>query len=126
MFTVPVCLQVLGVGAAVLGDMSSRPNWGLNELDFVFSTLIVGSIMNFSLMYLLAPTGAKAGAALPKNLIAKLFDERTLTKMGAPGGHIFEKGYSFSGRAINLLYKTVMFGTIGFLAGLAGTPSWLL
>ena len=77
-------------------------------------------------MYLLAPTGAKAGAALPKNLIAKLFDERTLTKMGAPGGHIFEKGYSFSGRAINLLYKTVMFGTIGFLAGLAGTPSWLL
>lgn len=119
-FTVLMLLQVLGVGAAVLGDMSSRPNWGLNELDFVFSTLIVGSIMNFALMYLLAPTGAKAGAALPKGLIAKLFDERTLTKMGAPGGHIFEKGFSMGGRAINLMYKTVMFGTIGFIAGLAG------
>ena len=48
--------QVIGVGAAVAGDMASRPNYGLNELDFVFSTLIVGSLMNFSLMYLLAPT----------------------------------------------------------------------
>ena len=124
-FTLHALPQVLGVGAAVLGDMSSRPNWGLNELDFVFSTLIVGSIMNFSLMYLLAPTGAKANAALPKNLIAKLFDERTLTKMGAPGGHIFEKGFTFGGRAINLMYKTVMFGTIGFIAGLAGMPSLL-
>ncbi|KAI7738219.1 hypothetical protein M8C21_003101, partial [Ambrosia artemisiifolia] len=30
--------QVVGVGAAVLGDMATRPNFGLNELDFVFST----------------------------------------------------------------------------------------
>jgi hypothetical protein len=36
------CLpQVIGVGASVIGDMSSRPNWGLNELDFVFSTAVV-------------------------------------------------------------------------------------
>lgn len=34
-------LQVIGVGFAVLGDMSSRPNWGLSELDFVLSTLMV-------------------------------------------------------------------------------------
>jgi Protein RETICULATA-related len=119
-----ILLQILGVGAAVVGDMSSRPNWGLNELDFVFSTLIVGSIMNFSLMYLLAATGAKATAAMPKNLLARLFDERTLTRMGAPGGHIFEKGFSFGGRAINLMYKTAMFGTIGFFAGLAGVLSF--
>lgn len=39
----PTCvLQVIGVGASVIGDMSSRPNWGLNELDFVFATLVVG------------------------------------------------------------------------------------
>ncbi|KAK9862835.1 hypothetical protein WJX84_007917 [Apatococcus fuscideae] len=48
--------QVIGVGAAVIGDMSSRPYWGIYELDFVFSTLVVGSIVNFSLMYFLAPT----------------------------------------------------------------------
>jgi hypothetical protein len=27
----------------VIGDMSSRPNWGLNELDFVFATLVVST-----------------------------------------------------------------------------------
>lgn len=27
-----------------------------NELDFVFSTIVVGSIVNFSLMYMSAPT----------------------------------------------------------------------
>lgn len=113
-------MQILGVGAAVLGDMSSRPNWGLNELDFVFSTLIVGSLMNFSLMYLLAPTGAAAGR-LPGNPFSRLFDERSLTRMGAPGGHIFERGFSLQGRALNLVFKTVMFGVIGFIAGLAGT-----
>ncbi|KAF8751279.1 hypothetical protein HU200_012156 [Digitaria exilis] len=48
--------ELVGVTACVLGDMASRPNFGLNELDFVFSTLVVGSILNFVLMYLLAPT----------------------------------------------------------------------
>lgn len=114
-------LQIIGVGAAVLGDMSTRPNWGLNELDFVFSTLVVGSLMNFALMYLLAPTRSAASGAASKNIIAKLFDERTLTNMGAPGGHIFEAGYSLGGRATNLAVKACMFGVIGFAAGLAGT-----
>ena len=35
--------QIIGVGAAVVGDMSSRPYWGLYELDFVFSTLVVSA-----------------------------------------------------------------------------------
>ena len=51
------------MGAAVVGDMASRPNWGLNELDFVFSTLVVGSILNFTLMYMLAPVAGPAKAA---------------------------------------------------------------
>ena len=29
------------MGAAVLGDMSSRKDWGIHELDFVFSTVVV-------------------------------------------------------------------------------------
>ena len=32
------------MGFAVIGDMSSRPNWGLYELDFVFSTLVVRNL----------------------------------------------------------------------------------
>ncbi len=41
----PVCpsAQVIGVGAAVLGDMSSRKDWGIHELDFVFSTLVASA-----------------------------------------------------------------------------------
>ena len=34
-------VQIIGVAASVIGDMSSRPHWGLYELDFVFSTLVV-------------------------------------------------------------------------------------
>ena len=34
-------VQVIGVGAAVVGDMSTRKDWGIHELDFVFSTIVV-------------------------------------------------------------------------------------
>ena len=40
---------------------------------------------------------------------------------GAPGGHIFEAGFSARGRALNLGVKGAMFGVIGFAAGIAGT-----
>ncbi|KAI3892568.1 hypothetical protein MKW92_044185 [Papaver armeniacum] len=39
--------EIVGVSACVLGDMASCPNFGLNELDFVFLTLVVGSIFEF-------------------------------------------------------------------------------
>lgn len=39
-------MQVIGVGAAVVGDMSSRKDWGIHELDFVFSTLVVGTAVH--------------------------------------------------------------------------------
>jgi len=110
--------QVIGVGAAVSGDMLSRPNYGLDELDFVFSTLIVGSLMNFALMYLLAPT---VGAG-PSNPIMKFVTGETLAKMSAPTGHMFEKGsFSLLQRATTFVYKSVQFGVIGFLAGITGT-----
>jgi hypothetical protein len=52
----------------------------------------VGSIVNFSLMYFLAPTaGASAAGA---NLVQRLFSEQTLLAWGAPGaaGHCFRVG----------------------------------
>jgi len=115
--------QFIGVGACVLGDMSSRPNWGLNELDFVFSTVIVGSIMNFSLMYLLAPTAAAAGAgAAGGSLLQRALSEATLRGWGAPGGNMFEPGnFSAGMRLLNFGYKAGVFGAIGMLAGIFGT-----
>lgn len=43
----------------------------------------VGSILNFSLMYLLAPTVGRGSAS--GGLLAKLFSESTLKSWGAPG-----------------------------------------
>lgn len=104
--------EVVGVGACVLGDMASRPNFGLNELDFVFCTLVVGSILNFSLMYMLAPTSA-AGAVATR--LPGIF-------ASCPGGHMFEPGnFSLIDRAGTFVYKGAQFAVVGFCAGLVGT-----
>ncbi|KAJ9543277.1 hypothetical protein OSB04_022984 [Centaurea solstitialis] len=102
--------EVVGVSACVLGDMASRPNFGLNELDFVFSTLVVGSIMNFTLMYLLAPTMTSASASLP------------FIFANSPTSHMFEPGaYSLMNRLGTFVYKGTVFAAVGFAAGLVGT-----
>ncbi|GFP87392.1 hypothetical protein PHJA_000882900 [Phtheirospermum japonicum] len=101
--------ELVGVSACVLGDMASRPNFGLNELDFVFSTLIVGSILNFVLMYVLAPT------AISSSTVQTLF-------AGSPASHMFEPGpYSLLSRFGTLVYKGTLFAIVGFGAGLVGT-----
>ncbi|KAK3212841.1 hypothetical protein Dsin_017547 [Dipteronia sinensis] len=102
--------QLVGVTACVLGDMASRPNFGLNELDFVFSTLVVGSILNFTLMYLLAPTMASSSQTLP-GIFSK-----------CPTSHMFQPGpYSFINRLGTFVFKGVVFASVGFAAGLVGT-----
>ncbi|KAK1434591.1 hypothetical protein QVD17_00339 [Tagetes erecta] len=102
--------EVVGVSSAVLGDMASRPNFGLNELDFVFSTLVVGSILNFTLMYLLAPTMSSASAGLP-SIFAN-----------CPTGHMFEPGsFTLANRLGTLVYKGTLFAAVGLAAGLVGT-----
>ncbi|MQL98404.1 hypothetical protein Taro_031114 [Colocasia esculenta] len=103
--------ELVGVTACVLGDMASRPNFGLNELDFVFSTLVVGSILNFVLMYLLAPTAASSASAALPGLFAR-----------CPPSHMFEPGtFSLLDRMGTFVYKGALFATVGFAAGLAGT-----
>ncbi|RDX99696.1 Protein RETICULATA-RELATED 3, chloroplastic, partial [Mucuna pruriens] len=102
--------ELVGVSACVLGDMASRPNFGLNELDFVFSTLVVGAILNFTLMYLLAPTMTASASSLPA-----LF-------ASCPKSHMFEPGvYSLLDRFGTLVYKGTIFSVVGFGAGLVGT-----
>ena len=88
--------ELVGVSACVLGDMASRPNFGPNELDFMFSTL-VGSILNFVLMYLLPPTAASAIQTLP---------------------FIFESGpYSLMNGFGTFVYKGTLFAAVGFAVG---------
>ncbi|GLJ42715.1 hypothetical protein SUGI_0885550 [Cryptomeria japonica] len=102
--------EVVGMGSCLIGDMASRPNFGLNELDFVFSTLVVGSIMNFTLMYLLAPTSLVGGQALPGFFSC------------CPPSHMFETGsYGIVERLGTFVYKGALFSVTGFGAGLLGT-----
>ncbi|KAF8403555.1 hypothetical protein HHK36_011659 [Tetracentron sinense] len=102
--------ELVGVSACVLGDMASRPNFGLNELDFVFSTLVVGSILNFVLMYLLAPTMLSSSPNLPTIFAS------------CPTSHMFESGaYSVLDRFGTFVYKGTLFAAVGFAAGLVGT-----
>ncbi|XP_026422469.1 protein RETICULATA-RELATED 3, chloroplastic-like [Papaver somniferum] len=102
--------EIVGVSACVLGDMASRPNFGLNELDFVFSTLVVGSILNFVLMYLLAPTMGSASSSLPAIFAS------------CPQSHMFEPGmFTLLDRFGTFVYKGAVFAAVGFAAGLVGT-----
>lgn len=104
--------ELVGVSACVLGDMASRPNFGLNELDFVFSTLVVGSIMNFTLMYLLAST---ASAGVVAKQLPAIF-------ASCPTSHMFEPGaFTVLERLGTLVYKGAVFATVGLAAGLVGT-----
>ncbi|RAL39215.1 hypothetical protein DM860_002748 [Cuscuta australis] len=104
--------QVVGVGACVAGDMATRTNFGLGELDFVFSTLIVSSILNFLLMYLLAPTQSSTAASRsPPSIFAD-----------CPRSHMFEPGnYGVLRRLGTFAYKGALFAAVGFGAGLVGT-----
>ncbi|KAI5082535.1 hypothetical protein GOP47_0002278 [Adiantum capillus-veneris] len=105
--------EIIGVAASVFGDMSCRPGFGLGELDFVFSNLIVCAIVNFALMYVLAPTSSVAAAS--GGLLPGMF-------ASCPPGHMWEVGaYSFTQRAGTFVYKGALFATVGFGAGLVGT-----
>ena len=70
----------------------------------VIHDLQVGSIVNLSLMYLLAPTAATA-AGKSMGFIERLFSDQILRSWGAPTGHMFERGYPFASRVVNLGYK---------------------
>ncbi|CAJ1948238.1 unnamed protein product [Sphenostylis stenocarpa] len=105
--------ELVGVSAAVVGDMATRPNFGLNELDFVFSTLVVGSILNFILMYLLAPTLSSSSSSC--STLPSLFAR-------CPSSHMFEPGpYGIVERCGTLVYKGGVFALVGLVAGLVGT-----
>lgn len=103
--------ELVGVSAAVAGDMATRPKFGLNELDLVFSTLVVGSILNFILMYLLAPTSCSSSSSTLPWIFAR-----------CPSSHMFEAGpYGSVERLGTLLYKGGVFALVGLGAGLVGT-----
>ena len=65
----------------------------------------VGSILNFSLMYFLAPVASAAAAGSSLGLLQKITGPYFLSKWGAPAGHFFQPGFPASKRLVNFLYK---------------------
>ncbi|OIV98529.1 hypothetical protein TanjilG_12115 [Lupinus angustifolius] len=102
--------ELVGVPACIVGDMASRPNFGFNELDLVLSTLVVGSIISFTVMYLLAPTPSISSTTLPSIFAT------------SPKSHMFEPGlFSLMDRFGTLVYKGSILAVAGLAAGLVGT-----
>lgn len=64
-------------------------------------------------MYLLAPT-ASAATGQSMNLIQRLFSPQLLQSWGAPTGHMFERGYPFACRVVNLGYKVININSCRF------------
>jgi hypothetical protein len=83
----------------------------------------VGSIVNFALMYLLAPVASASGAGARLGLAQKVFGEYYLRGWGAPTGHMFQPGFGLGARAVNFAYKGAVFAFIGMCAGLVGTAT---
>jgi hypothetical protein len=92
----------------------------------LWELLQVGSIVNFSLMYLLAPTAAAAAgvggtAVASQSLIVRALSDEFLVKWGAPGANMFQAGFPVSKRLVNFAYKGFIFSMIGLMAGTVGT-----
>ncbi|MCD7447075.1 Protein RETICULATA-RELATED 3, chloroplastic [Datura stramonium] len=101
--------ELVGVSANVLGDMASRPNFGLNELDFVFSTLVVGSIMVHGDVSI----GTYSIHTDPNSPFGFA---------NCPPSHMFQSGsYDLLSRLGTFVYKGAQFAAVGFAAGLVGT-----
>uniref|UniRef100_A0A803L432 Uncharacterized protein n=1 Tax=Chenopodium quinoa TaxID=63459 RepID=A0A803L432_CHEQI len=108
--------ELVGVTSCVIGDMASRPNFGLNELDFVFSTL--GAIF--------AAVGFAAGlvgTAMSNGLIAikKKMDPGFETPNKAPPTLLNAVTWALHmGLSSNLRYQTL--NGVEFLLAKAASP----
>lgn len=74
--------------------------------------LQVGAVINFSCVWLLAPTAGAAGAA-STGLVQRLLSDEFLLKWAAPTSHMFQPGFPLAKRVLNFGYKGFVFALIG-------------
>ena len=117
--------QTIGVSLAVTGDALGRGDKWKEELDFIFSTLVVGSIVNFALVWLMAARVASpAGGAAAAAAAAGAGGGWAALKATFPPGHLFQSGnYTAAQRAGTFVVRGYEFAAVGLAAGLFGT--WL-
>ncbi|ONK56778.1 uncharacterized protein A4U43_C10F12830 [Asparagus officinalis] len=119
-FKVPM-EELIGVSACMLDDMATRPNFGLNELDFIFSTLVVGSILNFTLMYLLTPTAVASTANAAIFFLPSYIFEPGSYALSSRIATLINKGATFVAVGSNLRYQ--MLNALEFVLGKVLPPT---
>ncbi|KAJ1480832.1 hypothetical protein T484DRAFT_1955827 [Baffinella frigidus] len=103
--------ETIGLGLAMSGTVAARGKDILNEMDFFLTDCAVGAVLNFVLIWLLAPSVAvKAGSGVMAAQLSKL------------PSFVFESGkFTLGQRAGAGLYKGMLFGGCGFLGSVGGT-----
>jgi len=104
--------ETVGLGIAMSGTIAARGKDLLKELDYFLTDCAVGAVLNFVLIWLLAPTVAvkAAGSSALSSYVAKL-----------PAFVLAEGSYSVGQRAMSGLYKGSLFAVCGFLGSVGGT-----
>ncbi|KAH7405441.1 hypothetical protein KP509_15G070400 [Ceratopteris richardii] len=96
--------EMVSAGATAIAHVTSKKNDCLNELDFVFSAIAVGSILNFCLLYTLAPTSTLGAAPM---IFPSMFSHSPPAQM--------------SNRLVIFLNKSAIFTIAGVTQGLLST-----
>ena len=104
--------ETVGLGIAMSGTVAARGKDLLKELDFFLTDCAVGAVLNFVLIWLLAPTVAAKAAG--SGAIGKYIG--TL-----PSFVLAEGKYTVGQRAMSGLYKGSLFAGCGFLGSVGGT-----
>ena len=103
--------ETVGLGIAMSGTVAARGKDLLKEMDFFLTDCAVGAVLNFVLIWLLAPSvAAKAGSSGLARYVNKL-----------PSFVMAEGSYSVGQRAMSGLYKGSLFAFCGFLGSVGGT-----
>ena len=104
--------ETVGLGIAMSGTIAARGKDLLKELDYFLTDCAVGAVLNFVLIWLLAPSVAAkaAGSNALANYVAKL-----------PAFVLAEGSYTVGQRTMAGLYKGSLFAACGFLGSVGGT-----
>ena len=103
--------ETVGLGIAMSGTVAARGKDLLKELDFFLTDCAVGAVLNFVLIWLLAPTvAAQTGTGAFAKYVGTL-----------PSFVLAEGRYSVGQRAMSGLYKGSLFAACGFMGSVGGT-----
>lgn len=109
--------EIIGNGTALASEIAVRGKDIANELEYVASDLIVGTVIEAAFVWLLAPTITLPNSA-SSSIIAKYFSSLPAS--------IFQsstavQSYSILQRLVSFFYAAAQYAAIGFAGGVIGT-----